>query len=121
MHQTRARRLSNPFITSKSLAHETVSAQTQKHKMKRSQDSVSSPRKSSSHKKAKVAPNQVVHHASTAREDDHDAGEAEWTRVEKRKTKKNKKVEAKHDVCLISAFLCRPQLFLNEIYVSFWF
>lgn len=86
--------------------------------MKRSQDSVSSPRKPSKHKKAKIAPNQVVPHASTTvtRGDDHDAGgEAEWTRVEKRKAKKNKKGEAKHDVCLISAFLCRPQLFLNEI------
>jgi len=79
--------------------------------MKRSQDSVSSPPKSSNHKKAKVAPNQVVHYPSTTREDDHAVGEGEWTRVEKRKAKKNKKVEAKHDVCLISAFLCRPQLF----------
>ncbi|KAG1889870.1 hypothetical protein F4604DRAFT_1876618 [Suillus subluteus] len=67
--------------------------------MKRSQDSVSSPPKSSNHKKAKVAPNQVVHHANTARED-HSTGDGEWTRVEKRKAKKNKKVEAKHDALM---------------------
>jgi len=65
--------------------------------MKRSQDSVSASPKLSKHKKAKVAPNQVVHQAGTTGE-----GDGEWTRVEKRKAKKNKKVEAKHDVCLIS-------------------
>lgn len=69
--------------------------------MKRSQDSVSSPQKSSKHKKAKVASNQVIQ-ANTAREDvrHNDAVEGEWTRVEKRKAKKNKKVEAKHDALM---------------------
>jgi RNA exonuclease 1 len=51
------------------------------------------------HKKARIAPKQVVSAGGG------DPSEGEWTRVEKRKAKKTKKVEAKHDVCLISASL----------------
>ncbi|OJA14787.1 hypothetical protein AZE42_12824 [Rhizopogon vesiculosus] len=58
--------------------------------MKRSQDSMP-PSHVSQHKKARVAPKQVVPAG------EGDPSEGEWTRVEKRKAKKTKKVEAKHD------------------------
>lgn len=61
--------------------------------MKRSQPSITPPTSSSPvHKKVKISPNpfEVL------------AGDTEggWTRVEKRKTKKTKKMEAKIDVCV---------------------
>ena len=56
------------------------------------------------HKKARVAPKQVVPAGGG------DASEGEWTRVEKRKAKKIKKVDAKHHVCLISPIPRRLQM-----------
>lgn len=64
--------------------------------MKRSQDYVpSSPQQSFSpqHKKPKVAGNTANLQA------DEDGANSDWTRVERRKARKAKKVEAKHDVC----------------------
>ncbi|OJA19892.1 hypothetical protein AZE42_12716 [Rhizopogon vesiculosus] len=61
--------------------------------MKRSQDSMP-PSHVSQHKKARVAPKQVVPAG------EGDPSEGEWTRVEKRKAKKTKKVEAKHDTLM---------------------
>jgi hypothetical protein len=53
------------------------------------------------HKKMRVTPKQVVPQVGTTA--GGDASDAEWTRVENRKAKKTKKVEAKNNVCLVSA------------------
>jgi RNA exonuclease 1 len=71
--------------------------------MKRSQDSMT-PSRASQNKKARVAPKQAVPQPGTTG-GGGTTSEGEWTRVEKRKAKKTKKLEAKHDVCLISPSL----------------
>lgn len=70
--------------------------------MKRSQPSTTPPTPSSpAHKKAKMSPNPFEVLA-----DDAEDG---WTKVEKRKAKKAKKVEAKIDVCVYrSCFFSGP-------------
>jgi len=67
--------------------------------MKRSQDAMA-PSQLPHHKKLKVAPQHPLPQDGAP-----DPSEDEWTRVEKRKAKKTKKVEAKHNVCLVPIFL----------------